>query len=74
MFLKLNITDNWFVRQCSFNSMGCVELNSGMIVGDELEVMQEEPVVAYFEVLLQHSLGGSEKNCRYLSQNTETPG
>jgi hypothetical protein len=39
MFLKLNITDNWFVRQCSFNSMGCVELNSGMIVGDELEVM-----------------------------------
>jgi len=30
--------------------------------------------MAYFKVLLQHSLGESEKNCRYLSQNTETPG
>jgi hypothetical protein len=74
MFLKLNITDDWFVWQYSFNSMGCVELNGGIIVADELEGMQEEPVMTYFKVLLQHSLGGSEKNCRYLSQNTETPG
>lgn len=71
MFLKLN---DWFVWHYSFNSMGCVELNGGMIADDELEVMQEEPVMTYFKVLLQHLLGGSEKNCRYLSQNTETPG
>jgi len=39
MFLKLNISDDWFVWQYSFNIMGCVELNGGMIVVDELEVM-----------------------------------
>jgi hypothetical protein len=31
--------DDGFVWQYSFNSMGCVELNGGMIVDDELEVM-----------------------------------
>ena len=39
MFLKLNITDDRFVWQYSVNSVGCVELNGGMTVDDELEVM-----------------------------------
>jgi hypothetical protein len=31
-------------------------------VNDELERMWKEAVVAYFKVLLQHSIGGTEEN------------
>lgn len=38
---------------------------------DELEMAPNETVVAYFKVLIRHSLGGTEKN--YESQDVCAP-